>query len=125
MAPPSEFCRYVMELLEASDLDPAGNGLELRSMFGGYGIFFDGLMFALIARDTLFIKVDDENRSAFEAEGMGPFTYARKDRDGALSYYETPDEALEAPDGLEPWAAQGIAAARRAAAKKKKKKKRA
>jgi len=124
MAAPSEFCRYVMELLEASDLDPGGFGhLRQRRMFGGYGIFFDDLMFALIASDTLYCKVDDDNRAAFEAEGMGPFAYARKDGgEGSLSYYEVPPDAMEAPGALEPWAALGLGAARRAALAKDKKK---
>lgn len=115
----SEFCDYVMELLEASELDPGGFGrLKARRMFGGFGIFFDDLMFALIARDTLFIKVDDDNRAAFEAEGMHPFTYTRKDGEGSLSYYEAPPDALESPEAIEPWAARGLAAARRAAGAK-------
>jgi DNA transformation protein len=122
MADPSEFCSYVLELLNASDLDPAELGvIRHRSMFGGFGIFFDDLMFALIARDTLYIKADDETRAAFEAVDMGPFTYTAKDREGSLSYYETPPDALESPDELAAWAALGLAAARRAAVKKPKK----
>lgn len=121
MPPPSEFCAYVLELLEATDF---GFGtIRQRSMFGGYGIFFDDLMFALIARDTLYFKADDENRPAFEAEQMGPFTYTAKGRAGSLSYYEAPSDALESPAELAPWAARGIAAAQRAALKKRPKKK--
>ena len=83
MPDPSEFCQYTMELLEASEIDPGGFGnLRHRRMFGGYGIFFDDLMFALIANDTLYIKVDDTNRANFEAENMSPFTYAKGDGEG-------------------------------------------
>ena len=114
-----------MELLEASELDPGGFGhLRARRMFGGHGIFFDDLMFALIARDTLYVKVDDHNRAAFEAEDLSPFTYARRDGEGSLSYYEVPPDALDAPQALEPWAALGLGAARRAAAARAKPKKR-
>ena len=124
MKQPSEFCRHVMELLDAAEIDPAG--LRLRAMFGGHGIFCDDLMFALIARDTVYFKADDANRADFEAAGMGPFTYANKDREGSLSYYEAPPDALDTPDALAPWAALGLAAARRAAkAKAKAKAKRA
>ena len=120
MKPPSEFCTYILELLEQSGLDPAGGAaIRQRAMFGGYGIFYDDLMFGLIARDTLFIKADEESRGAFEAEGMGPFTYTSKRRDGSLSYYEAPPDAVDSPDALLPWAERGVAAARRGAKRKK------
>ena len=43
-----------------------------RSMFGGVGIYGDGLFFALLDNDTLYLKVDDSNRGDFEAAGTGP-----------------------------------------------------
>ena len=124
MKPPSEFCAYILELLEEADIDPGSTGtLRHRSMFGGYGIFCDDLMFGLIARDTLYIKTDDKNRAAFETEGMGPFTYSTKDREGSLGYYEIPPDALESADELARWATLGVAASHRAASKKKSRKK--
>ena len=49
-----------------------------RRMFGGFGIFVDGVMIGLIADDVLYLKADDINKGDFEAAGMGPFTYDRK-----------------------------------------------
>ncbi len=122
MPPPTEFCTYIMELLGAAE--PEIGTVRQRSMFGGYGIFADDLMFALIARDTLYIKVDDQNRPAFEAENMEAFAFSSKGKAGSLSYYEAPSDALESAGELAPWAALGIGAAKRAAAKKRPKKNR-
>ena len=91
-----------------------------RSMFGGVGIYSDGLFFALIADDTLYLKVDDTNRPHFEARGMGPFTYGREAGEvHVMQYYELPAEALEEPDELRPWVEGSLAVARRARAKKR------
>ena len=51
-------------------------------------------MFAIIADETLYLKADDTNRAAFEAEGMGPFTYQAKDRVNTMSYWEVPERLL-------------------------------
>src|ERR687898_1887503 len=64
----SEFLSYVVESLQ-----PLGP-VSARRMFGGFGIYLHGTMFALIAYDTLYLKVDDGNRSAYEAAGLEPFT---------------------------------------------------
>ncbi len=86
-----------------------------RSMFGGAGLYLDGLFFALIAEDTLYLKVDGSNRGDFEAAGTGPF---RPYVDGrAMQYYEVPADVLEDPDRLRGWAEKALAVARR---KKKK-----
>ena len=49
-----------------------------RAMFGGFGVFVDGMMIGLIAGDVFHLKADDQNRPDFEAAGMGPFTYDRR-----------------------------------------------
>ena len=89
-----------------------------RSMFGGHGIYLDGTMFGLVASDTLYLKVDDTNRERFEAAGMGPFMYDGKKGPVAMSYYETPPDALEDAEALLPWARSAVEAASRAKAKK-------
>jgi DNA transformation protein and related proteins len=86
-------------------------------MFGGHGIFMDGLMFGLIADDQLYLKVDDGNRAAYEAEGLQPFTYAGKSRRVKMSYREAPSEGFDDPDILCAWAREAYAAALRAEAK--------
>ena len=54
--------------------------ITTRRMFSGAGIYCDGVIFALVLRDTLYFKVDDGNRAAYEAEGLEPFTYEARGR---------------------------------------------
>lgn len=90
-----------------------------RAMFGGVGVYADGLFFALMAGETLFLKVDDTNRPDFQALGMEPFRPFGGDQ-ATMQYYELPAELLEDPDTLRPWVHGSIDAARRARKGKKK-----
>jgi DNA transformation protein len=103
----------------------AGLGhVSIRRMFGGSGVFYDGLMFAIVADDTLFLKADDGNRPAFEAEGLEPLTYEAKGRIVQLPYWQVPERLFDEPDEMLEWAVAALAAARRGAAGKKKPKRR-
>jgi DNA transformation protein len=94
-------------------------GATIRRMFGGLGLFVDGRMFALFTGERLYLKADDGNRAAFDAEGLPPFSYAR--RDGRVtviaSYRRAPEGLLDDPDAFVDWARPAIAAARRADAR--------
>jgi DNA transformation protein len=83
-------------------------------------------MFALIARDTLYLKADPQTVAAFETEGQGPFTYAAKGAKGGkrsiMSYWRAPDRLYDDPDELAVWARDALAAAHRAARKTAKRK---
>ena len=105
MARASEFLDYVSDQLE-----PVG-GVAARRMFGGHGLFRDGVMFAIVAADTLYFKVDDHNLADFEAAGAPPFTYAREGRRIALSYREVPADVVDDADDLCAWALKAIDAA--------------
>lgn len=83
-----------------------------RRMFGGVGIYADGLFFALLDDDVLYLKVDDETRSGYEAIGSGPFRPYGDDR--AMQYYELPADVLEDLDALGGWVSDALAVARRA-----------
>jgi DNA transformation protein len=73
---------------------------------------------ALIIQDTLYLKVDDAHRALFERAGCKPFTYTAKNLDvHSLSYYTAPEEAMESPAEMQPWARRGLAAAVAARAK--------
>ncbi len=85
-----------------------------RAMFGGYGIFHEGLMFALISDGVLFFKVDDSNRDMYEKAGAGKFQHG-------ISYWEVPTEVFEDIDRLYEWANISIGIAQAKARKKKKK----
>ncbi|HSE65864.1 MAG TPA: TfoX/Sxy family protein [Gemmatimonadales bacterium] len=100
------FRTYVLEQLKRVRPD-----LRDRSMFGGVGIYAGDYFFALIAEDTLYFKVDDSNRPAFEARGMGPFMpYGASGE--VMQYYEVPADLLEDPEALSPWVEQAIEVAR-------------
>ena len=88
-------------------------------MFGGHGIFCDGVIFALIADETPYLKVDDKTRKTLFDTGSEPFVHERKGKPVKLSYVAVPDTAAEDIDDLRPWAHMALAEANRAQKKKK------
>ena len=66
-----------------------------RRMFGGFGVFLDGVIFGLIGWNTLYFKVDDGNRGDFERAGMEPFTYQGKTKPIRMSYYQVPGDVFD------------------------------
>ena len=94
-------------------------------MFSGAGVYCDGVIFALILRDVLHFRVDDANRSAYQAEGLKPFSYQAKGRTVEMgSYWRVPERLFDDPDEMVEWARAALAAGQRAAVKKKPKRKR-
>jgi DNA transformation protein len=83
-----------------------------KSMFGGVGIYGQGLFFALIAEDRLYFKVDDVTRPDFERRGMEPFRPFGED--SAMGYYEVPADVVEDVAQLEPWMQRAIGVAAKA-----------
>ncbi len=98
-------------------LGRVARNVTARSMFGGVGIYSGDLFFALIANDTLYLKVDETNRGDFAALGLGPFRPYGPESEG-MHYYETPVDVLEEPEQLRAWAQRAIEVARRARAVK-------
>jgi DNA transformation protein and related proteins len=97
-------------------LAPLG-AAHARRMFGGHGLYVDDLFVALIADERLYMKADDTARPAFERAGCEPFAYSRRDRGAVtLGYWTAPEEALDSPRTMEPWARLSLAAALRAKA---------
>ena len=102
-----------LKALLEEHLAPLGP-VVIKRMFGGGGVFLDGLMFGLVIEDVLYLKSDDGNRAAFVAEGLEPFRYAKTG--GAttvMSYWQAPERLLDEPDELRTWARNAYAAARR------------
>ena len=93
--------------------------VQARAMFSGYGLYMDGVMFALIARDTLYLKADAANRDDFERAGAAPFTYRGRSRPIEMSYWQVPDDVFGDPLSLADWAAKAHNAARRTKATKR------
>ena len=93
--------------------------IRTRRMFGGAGVYCDGLFFALLDDDELFLKVDDVSRPAFEAAGLGPFIFRPKDGPPvAMAYHHAPETIFDDEDEMRRWAGLAIDAARRAAVRK-------
>jgi DNA transformation protein len=106
----ASFKEHIAELL--SPLGP----VAIRRMFGGAGVSADGLTFAILAEDALYFKVDDVTRPKFEAEAMGPFTYASKSGEHALtSYMRCPPRLMDETDELLDWARAAMKVTRRLA----------
>jgi len=83
-----------------------------RSMFGGVGIYSEGIFFAVMDDDLLYLKTDDTNRPDFERAGMPPFRPFGEDSQ-PLPYHELPGELLEDAEALTPWVAKALEVARR------------
>ena len=99
-------------------LAPLGR-VTMRRMFGKTGVFCNGLMFGMVTNDTLYFRVDDDNRTVFkEAESVPPLTYEKQGRTIDLSFWRAPERLLDEPDELVTWARAALAAARRVAAKR-------
>lgn len=107
------FVTHVLDLLA-----PLGT-VSARRMFGGYGVFHDGLMFALIADDYLYLKADDGNCVSFERLALPRFTYEKQGKTVSLSYYRAPDAALDDSTQLCQWAKHSFLAALKADRAKK------
>ena len=81
------------------------SGVTARAMFGGYGIYTDGVIFAIIVDEQLYCKVDETNRPQYEARGSQPFVYQRSNhKPTQMPYWQVPEEALEDPDEMKTWA---------------------
>jgi DNA transformation protein len=107
-----------LKALLEEHLAPLGP-ITIRRMFGGAGVFLDGLMFGLIADGVLYLKTDEAGRTEFEREGLEPFTYARKgERATLISYWRAPERLIDEPDELLAWARKASEVARRAHAAK-------
>lgn len=109
------FLAYVLELLE-----PLG-GCSTRAMFGGHGMYRDGAIFGLVLHDRLYLKTDEESKSAFIGAGGVAFEYPGKTRSVQAGYWSPPEQALESSEDLIRWVRLALAAAvRKVAAKSRK-----
>jgi DNA transformation protein and related proteins len=99
-------------------LAPLGR-ITMRRMFGKTGVFCDGVMFAMVTENTLYVRVDDQNRVTFkEAESFPPLNYAKRGSTIDLSFWRVPERLFDEPDEFVMWARAALAAAHRVAAKR-------
>lgn len=90
-----------------------------KAMFGGVGIYSEGLFFALLDDDRVYFKVDDASRLRYQQVGMGPFDPFKNGEQVMNGYFELPGEVLEDEERLPEWMQEALAVASRAAVKKK------
>jgi DNA transformation protein len=109
----SEFVAYLDEVFELF------GPISARRMFGGYGIYHEGVMFGLVADDTLYLKADDATRARFDERDLPPFQYDKNGKMVAMSYFLAPEELYEDRDVAREWATCAYQAAVQAKRKRK------
>ena len=92
-----EFVDYIREILEPFGIS------KIRAMFGGFGIYKNGIIFALIADHELYFKANDRAAVFFQSFGSEPFSYEAKGRQIKMSYWRVLPEILEDQDILKKW----------------------
>jgi len=102
MAVSDDYRSFVLEQLQT-----AGQ-VTARRMFGGVGLYLDGLFFALIDDDTVYLKADESNRARFEQAGSRPFCPFPDRPEQAMGYWQVPAEVLEDADELAIWAREAM-----------------
>jgi DNA transformation protein and related proteins len=107
------FLQYVLEQLERT------GRMTSRRMFGGVGLYCDGLFFGIIDDDTLYFKVNDTTRPDYESRRMKPFRPFKDKPDVSLTYYTVPPDVLDDAEELVRWARRALAVAAAPPAKKK------
>jgi DNA transformation protein len=89
--------------------------VTVRRMFGGAGVYAEGLCFAIESNGEVFLKADALSQPSFSAAGSAPFTYVLKGKPRSMSFWRLPEIAHDEVDELRRWAGMGLEAARRAA----------
>jgi DNA transformation protein and related proteins len=113
MTASASFAEFLRE-----ELAPLGH-ITMRRMFGKTGVFCDGLMLGMVTDNTLYFRVDEQNRAAFrEAEAFPPLNYEKHGVAIDLSFWRAPERLFDEPDELVEWARVALAAAGRVAAKR-------
>jgi DNA transformation protein len=110
------FVAFVEELLS-----PFGR-VTTRRMFGGHGVYLDGLFVAIVAKDTLYLKATGEGKATAETVGLKRFQPSSAEPSYSLGFYAPPEEALEDPETLKPWVEIARSAARESGTKAKRRK---
>jgi DNA transformation protein and related proteins len=91
------FVDYVKDLLEQFFV------INVRRIFGGFGIYHDGIMFALIADNELYFKGDDSSAEFFQRFGSERFSYKAKNKQISLSYWKATSDIFDSPELLKEW----------------------
>lgn len=100
-----QFVNYVVELMQG--IGP----VTAKRMFGGHGIFLDGIMFALIDGHSLYLKVSPDTETDFTELGLEAFSFNKNGKQVKMSYYQAPEDCLENIDDMVLWANKAYSSA--------------
>ena len=104
----NEFLTLVLDLMA-----PLG-AVSARAMFGGHGLYCNGLFIAIVVSDKLYFKADAQSRPRFESTGLQRFQYTARGKAVQMMYYEAPAEVYEDGHAMAEWGQLALAAAVRA-----------
>jgi DNA transformation protein len=113
MSVSTQYLEYVLEQFAAF------TPVTSRRMFGGVGLYAEGLFFALIGDDTLYFKVDDSNRADYVARRCQAFRPFAEDPTYSMNYFQLPEDVLEDTGELREWTRKSLAVAASASAAKR------
>lgn len=108
------FVDHLLELMAplAARIGP----IAAKQMFGGHGLYYDGLMFGLVTDGRCYLKADAVTLPRFEAQGCEPFRYRSRDKEVVMRHYlSLPAQCLESPGEMEPWEREAVEATLRLA----------
>jgi DNA transformation protein len=102
-----KYANQIVEMLRAV------GRVEGKAMFGGFGIWESGVMFALLdSESTLYFKTDGRTESAYQEEGATQFAPQVGDKQPVpMPYWSVPASVLDDQEELERWAKQSIGVA--------------
>jgi len=105
----NQYVDYLLDTVSSLQL----GAIKARKMFGGYGIYLNGIFFAIIIDNILYFKVGDSNRPIYEQYGSKPFSYAGKNNKViVMSYWQVPADILENREKLTVWVKKSVEIAR-------------
>ena len=114
LLPARKPCLMSREYLDyLHDLFSAFAAITTRAMFGGHGVYRDGVIIGIVIDETLYLKVDASSRGEFEAAGSVPFVYEANGKRLPMSYWSVPEDALDSPQEFRQWAQRAWEAALR------------
>ena len=109
-----------MDAAAIQDVFAAIGEVKVKRMFGGHGIYAEGLFFAIEGGKEIYLKTDERSAPEFRAAGSTPFFYEMKGKAASMSYWKLPASAYDDSDELKRWCALALRSARDAAAEKAK-----
>ncbi|MGX5668155.1 TfoX/Sxy family protein [Rhizobium daejeonense] len=110
-----------MDNVEIEEMFQAVGPVSIRRMFGGKGIYRDGVIFALDLFDEIMLKADNDSAPRFEEAGARQWVYQREGKSPvAMPYWSIPDDAYDDPDEMAKWVRLAFEAGLRAEVSKAK-----